>query len=799
MSTRKFTVPAVGAAIVMFAASAFAAQHPVSSSALPAALRPALYQALANDAGPAYAIGKDGCATLPKQSLTACFDKDGAHFSGADAPALALHLASYGRGDELMPVKPVAPTIQANRAAYEHGDATEWWRVLPMGFEQGFTVEKRPAGQGELTLALVASRNASSHGGDLAWGKLSYGKLVVTDAKGKVIPATLTNKGDRILIAVNDAHAVYPLTIDPLVWIEQKVTASDGATGDQFGYSVAVSGATAMIGAYYAAGSGNSNQGAVYVFAKSNGTWNQVQKLVASDATNRDFGFGSSVALDGDTALIGAQDAKVNGNGEEGAVYVFTNSGGTWTQTQKLLGSSSNEINDFGASVAVSGSTALIGAPATIDDGPGAAYVFTETGGTWSQQQELDPLDDKTADRAGQAVALDGTFAFVGAPVRGGTNNLPGLVYVYAYVNGTWEPWTALSAAPNQPSNWFGRAISPVGDTLLIGAPEADNSTGAVYEFTLSGGSWIHTQKFTANGGETDRFGFSIARDGETAFIGAVGENDFQGAAYVFSDSGGSWSQVQKLSPGGDADDYGFAVALDGTEALIGAAATENNTGPGSAYFYGQSDLSLDVSAPANVGYGDNYVSQAIATNASTAATPAVAVTVAVPAAASFISANATQGNCSEDSGTVTCSFGQIAGGGGTATANVTLKATGNVGDTIENVAGISKATPPLTASAPTLITQSNCPDGYTEYDGTLNLGQRASAPPYQAPAGEENAILTAPTGFQLYVLFQNAQVHKLYRIPGNEIHRQSPAGTYTWAVQAGSSGGAYMLCLKHP
>ncbi|MGH8427987.1 MAG: FG-GAP repeat protein [Gammaproteobacteria bacterium] len=281
--SRQSIVPGLSASALIlfssFAGSAFAAESS-SSAPLPAALRPALYQALAKDAGPAYAIGKDGCATLPRQSLTACFEEGGVHFNGKNAPALALHLASYGRSNQLIPIKPVAPTIQANRAAYAHGSVTEWWRVLPMGFEQGFTVAKRPHGNGELTLTLAANRNASSHGGDLAWGKLSYGKLVVTDAKGKVVPATLTSKDDRILIAVNDAHAVYPLTVDPLVWIEQKVIATNnGGASDAFGSSVALDGATAFVGSAYETVNGNAGQGAVYVYNESNGTWTFVQEL----------------------------------------------------------------------------------------------------------------------------------------------------------------------------------------------------------------------------------------------------------------------------------------------------------------------------------------------------------------------------------------------------------------------------------------------------------------------------------------------------------------------------------------
>ncbi|HEX5498980.1 MAG TPA: hypothetical protein VFX03_07130, partial [Thermomicrobiales bacterium] len=272
-----------------------------------------------------------------------------------------------------------------------------------------------------------------------------------------------------------------------------------------------------------------------------------------------------------------------------------------------------------------------------------------------------------------------------------------------------------------------------------------------------------------------------------------------QGVVYVFANSNGNWLQTSKLaaSDGMENDYFGWSVALDGATALVGAF---DNGAQGAAYFYSESELGLAVSAPEAVDQGQQYVSQTIATNHASAASPAVTATIAVPAAASFVSAMASQGSCSEDSGVVTCDFGAIDANAGTATANVTLKATGSPGTTIENTARVAKATPPLTASAPTTITAGGaCPEGYSEYDGSLNPGRRAHSPIYQAPAGQENAILTGPTGFQLYAAFRNARGRKIFRVPGNEVHRHAPAGTYAWAVRAGTTGGAYTLCVLHP
>ncbi|HEX5313379.1 MAG TPA: hypothetical protein VFX38_00520, partial [Gammaproteobacteria bacterium] len=149
------------------AQSAAIAPNASRHQTIPAALRPAFYQALAKDASRAYVIGKDGCAALPKQQLTACFDRRGAHFTGAGAP-LVLQLVAWGRqsagdanGDKLVATKPVMPTIRGNEVRYAHGDLRAWWRVLPVGFEQGFTIAKRPAGNGRLVLMLAKSRDTA--------------------------------------------------------------------------------------------------------------------------------------------------------------------------------------------------------------------------------------------------------------------------------------------------------------------------------------------------------------------------------------------------------------------------------------------------------------------------------------------------------------------------------------------------------------------------------------------------------------------------------------------------------------
>ncbi len=790
-----------------------------SIQALPASLRPVLYQTLATDTGPAYAVNTKGCATLPKQTLRACFNAAGAHFSSKNATPLALHLVAYGRSKTLTPVGPVPPMIAGNQVRYTHGAVNEWWRVLPLGFEQGFTLDKRPSGTGELVFALAANSKASRQDagapeGTLAYGKLRYGQLVVTDADGKIVPATLKSEDNRVLIAVNDIHAAYPLTVDPLVWLEQKVSASDGAALDEFGYSVAIDGTTALVGTPFATVNGNSGQGAAYVFSDSNGTWMQTAKLTANDGAV-DGNFGVSAVVVGSTAVIGALGATINGV-PTGAAYVFSEGNGNWTQKAELTASDGAANDRFGVAVALNGTTIFVGAwAASVNGNPaqGAAYVFSESGGSWSQMAKLTASDGAANNHFGVSIVVSGTTSIISAPLAT-VNGVyqQGAAYVFDESNGTWSQTAKLTASDGAMEDEFGNRVALDGTTIIVGAPfaavEGNSAQGAAYVFTESGGTWSQTQKLTASDGAAgDQFGYSVALDGTTALVGAaaatVNGNSFQGAAYVFDESDGGWSQINKLvaSDGAAGNRFGTSLALAGTTAFVGAffAVVNGNPTQGAAYFYGQSDLGLVVSAPQTVGQGQQYISQTIATNNASAASPAVSATITVPAAASFVSATASQGSCSEDSNVVTCDFGQINGNAGTATANVTLKATGSPGTTIENTASVALATPALTASAPTQIGQAGCPNGYTTYSGTLGPNATQLSPSYEAPAGMENAILLAPAGFRLYGAYQNTQGRKIYRIPGNEVHRHGPAGIYSWGAKANESGGAYTFCLQHP
>ena len=376
---------------------------------------------------------------------------------------------------------------------------------------------------------------------------------------------------------------------------KQKLTASDPAGGDYFGYSVSISsdGSTALIGAYYK----STATGAAYIFTRSGSTWTQQQKLVASDAaTGAFFGHAVSISSDGSTAIVGAYGK----SSSAGAAYIFTRSGSTWTQQQTLTASDAWTNSWFGHAVSISsdGSTAIIGAYYTSNQ-IGAAYVFTRSGSTWTQQAKLTASDGATRDYFGWSVSIssDGNTALVGAYNKPST----GAAYVFTRSGSTWTQQAKLVANDAATYDAFGVSVSlsSDGNTALVGDNGKSDGTGAAYVFTRSGSTWTQQQKLVANAATYDNFGWSvsISSDGSTALIGAryadpSGLSD-AGAAYVFTRSGSTWTQQAKLtaSDGATNDQFGHAVSIssDGSTAIVGASYEDpsNITDAGSCYMYG--------------------------------------------------------------------------------------------------------------------------------------------------------------------------------------------------------------------
>ena len=324
---------------------------------------------------------------------------------------------------------------------------------------------------------------------------------------------------------------------DPTSPLENKLTASDGAADDWFGYSVSIDGDTAIIGAIFDRDNGDFS-GSAYVFVRINGVWSEQQKLTASDGEAYDQ-FGWSVSIDGDTALIAAY-----GDGSySGSAYVYVRSNGVWTEQAKLTASDAATTSDyFGYSVAIDGDTAVIGAYWDDDNGSnsGSAYVFVRSNGVWSEQQKLTASDGAAGDYFGSSVAIDGDTVVIGAHWDDDNDYNSGSAYVYVRSNDVWSEQAKLTASDGASRDFFGYSVAIDGDTALIGA-YADNDNGAnsgsAFMYVRSNGVWSEQAKLTASDrAQYDDFGYSVSIDGDTAVIGAYGDNDNgydSGSAYI--------------------------------------------------------------------------------------------------------------------------------------------------------------------------------------------------------------------------------------------------------------------------
>ncbi len=581
-------------------------------------------------------------ASNAAQRLRARFDRWGAHVRGGGV-GLGLTLDSVGAGRSPRSLAGVAPSADANRVLYAYPGVSESFVNGPLGLEQRFTVVRAPAGGGPLTLSLSLSGNV--HARVIEAGKglvltdagrhvLDYRGLAAVDARGRALHAWLSVLGSRVLVRVDARGAHYPVSIDPLIQQGPPLTdlAGEGEVGDgAFGARVAVSsdGSTVLVGGpreYH-------EEGAAFVFVRSGSTWSQQAELIAdctSSCANQGTGesgkgeFGQSVALsaDGDTAAIGAG----GDGGYKGAVWVFARSGSSWSEQTKLVadcatscanqGTGERSFGIFGQSIALSsdGNTLIAGAPYDeTSEGAyyeGAAWVFTRSGSTWSEQATL--VGDCTSSCAGEgsgestygyfgdAVALagDGNTAVLGASDN---ESGVGASWVFTRSGSSWSEDAKLVGAGESGSGEFGNsvAVSEDGGTALIAGAYDNSGNGAVWVFTSSGSSWSEQAKLVGDctsscAGEgtgesgSGEFGrdAALSADGSTAVVGAPFDEGGVGAAWVFKRSGSSWTQDgaklvadcttdcedEGTGEVGDASfGYGVAISPDASTVMVGA------------------------------------------------------------------------------------------------------------------------------------------------------------------------------------------------------------------------------------
>ncbi|HKQ49719.1 MAG TPA: FG-GAP repeat protein [Phycisphaerae bacterium] len=590
-----------------------------------------------------------------------------------------LELVSFGFGGSQRTVEtPICADASGQRVVYEWDEyLTEWYVNDQRGLEHGYTVHQRPdGGVGELRFTLAVRGNLcpqiSSEGRGVTFidkngaAVVNYTGLTVFDATGRTLPAwfeqeratpasgspfVIRNSSFDILsIVVDEREAVYPLTIDPIAQ-QAYLKASNTGVGDLFGNSVAVSGDTVVVGAYRERSSAtgvNGNQadntlsaaGAAYVFVRSGTTWSQQAYLKASNTGASDE-FGYSVAVSDATVVVGAWQEDSNATGvdgnqadnsaaDSGAAYVFVRNGTTWSQQAYLKASNTGASDLFGHSVVASGDTVIVGAlqedsNATGVNGDesdnsasnaGAAYIFVRSGTTWSQQAYLKASNTDVGDNFGSSVAVSSDTVAVGAWLEDSnatgvnsnqTDNSAvdsGAAHVFVRSGTTWSQQAYLKPSNTGADDRFGISVAVSGDTVAVGAVNEDSSgtsvgcnqaddsavaSGAAYVFVRSGTTWSQQAYLKASNTDAgDAFGRTVAVSGDTVVVAAIFEasnatgvngnqadnsSTISGAAYVFSRFGTTWFQRAYLKASNtDAFDYfGHFVAVSGDTVVIGA------------------------------------------------------------------------------------------------------------------------------------------------------------------------------------------------------------------------------------
>jgi FG-GAP repeat/PKD domain/Bacterial Ig domain len=362
----------------------------------------------------------------------------------------------------------------------------------------------------------------------LAEGTLTI-NLLATDAQG------LTNASSfSLIIAKPFATSTQLLSPNP-------------KAGDLFGYSVAITDTYALVGAYQADNKG-SNSGAAYVYKRSGDTWQYVQTLTASNGAASD-NFGQSLILTDTLAIVTAR----SGDGlatDTGAVYIYQRSGETWSEVQKLSSDDGVAGDEFGFSVALLGNSIFIGADE--DDNKGSAYIFQKQGSSYVQTQKLQPATLDANHRFGRSVAVFGTTLMLGAAGDDTNGDGAGAVYVYQNNGAGWSQVDILTASDGSAGDRFGRAIEFDDRYAVISAVYDDalgSFAGSAYIFELKNGIWTQMQKL--EGSDTDledRFGHSALLNGDYVMIGAY-EAGATGALYVYKHMGNTWNQVNRLKP----------------------------------------------------------------------------------------------------------------------------------------------------------------------------------------------------------------------------------------------------------
>jgi len=344
----------------------------------------------------------------------------------------------------------------------------------------------------------------------------------------------------------------------------------DDGTGDAFGQSIAISGDTMAVADRF-----GGDGGTVYIYTRVAGVW-ELQTKIDTPVDFTDWHFGRSVDLDGDTLVVGAPGATAD------VAYIFTRSGTEWTQQAKLEPIGAVDVHglgvDFGYSVAISGDTVVVGA--YNDDHyeveSGAAFVFVRSGTAWTQEAKIVADDGNNNDEFGFWVGISGDSIVAGARYDDDNGVNSGSAYVFTRVGAVWTQEAKLLASDGQAYSRYGSSVSISGDALVVGAPKEEGDNGVAYVYTRLGAIWTEQKLSTSAGIEDAQFGVSVSVTAETLVVGAYRESfgvSSTGSVYVYNLVDGLWTEQHKLTrPAGiHNDNFGYRVAVDGDVLAVGS------------------------------------------------------------------------------------------------------------------------------------------------------------------------------------------------------------------------------------
>jgi hypothetical protein len=306
---------------------------------------------------------------------------------------------------------------------------------------------------------------------------------------------TLDINGDIAVVGSNSGFYVYSRSGDD--WTSEGLLIPSDGLSALSSYAVAVRGDTIVIGGSWANIGQNIHQGAAYIFRREGNTWTEQQRLTAPDGAADDQ-FGGSVAINGDTIVVGAHGDDIGANAEQGSAYVFVYQTGMWIQQSKLLADDGAASYAFGTNAAIDGDTAAIGT--FRPTGVPKVYVFVRSGSTWSQEVSLSQCEAATFCRYGATVDIHADTLVVGNPslaVNGASS--AGVLYVYTRSGTGWTQQQRLTAGVVLANDTFGASSSIENDLLIVGAGGNFDHPGSAYIFARNGTTWTEQQRIQIN------------------------------------------------------------------------------------------------------------------------------------------------------------------------------------------------------------------------------------------------------------------------------------------------------------